>query len=310
MQEGSLIEINSSPIFGVAGFPPAFFKSDFGKKRENVFAWLSSLGLNWIELQNTYGVKMRDDQATLYNKLATEHNIGISIHAPYYITLASGDSDVVKRSKERFLQCFALAYKLNSQRIIFHPGHYSGNGKDDRKRAVIKIANALKEIKHELPKGVIVYPETAGKRSQIGSIEEILDICELVDYARPCIDVAHIHGFEGGTLTTQENIIKVLDKVIVRFGIEYLKQAHFHMYPIEVDRNGEKKHKAFHDRIGHQQLTIFETIYYDKYYPIAEDFISAIKIKNIQPVVICEARDSQESGALLMKSFFYNEGQK
>lgn len=68
-------------IFGVAGFPPAFFESTYRKKRENIFEWLNKIGLDWVELQNTYGVKMKDAQAYLYKQLAQEYGIGISLHA-------------------------------------------------------------------------------------------------------------------------------------------------------------------------------------------------------------------------------------
>ena len=291
----------------MAGFPPAFFTSAYGKKRENVFAWLRSLDLNWIELQNTYGVKMQDEQALLYKRLAAENNIGISLHAPYYITLASGDSDVVKRSKERILQCFALAEKINSKRIIFHPGHFPGNRADERESAILKIADGLNEIKNERPDGIRIYPETAGKKSQIGSIGDVVRICELVDYALPCVDVAHVHGYEGGTLMTSDSIIQVLDVIEKKLGLDYLRQTHFHMYPVKIDRNGEKKHKAFHDRIEKKQKEFFESTVADRYYPLAEDFITAIKSKNIKPVIVCEARDSQERGALLMKETYFEE---
>jgi len=304
-KEGSMTDVVSKPIFGVAGFPPAFFKSEYKKKRENIFAWLRSIDLDWVELQCTYGVKMKDDQALLYKRLADENNIGISLHAPYFITLASNKNEVVKNSKERILQCFALADKINSKRIIFHPGHFTNNADDSRKTAIKKIVNGLNELKNDVPDGINIFPETAGKRSQIGSVEEILDICEQVSYARPCIDVAHVHGFERGCLKTPESIIDILNIIEKRLGAEYLKQTHFHMYPVEIDNNGEKKHKAFHDRIEEKQNDFFESPA-DRYYPLAEDFITAIKAKDIKPVIICEARDSQEQGARLMSSI-YNE---
>lgn len=309
-KNGSIMNTDNEPSFGVAGFPPAFFKSEYGKKRENIFSWIKSLGLNWVELQNTYGVKMRDEQALLYKQCALTNDIGISLHAPYYITLASADNGVVERSKERILQCFALAEKINSKRIIFHPGHFPGENEDDKEKAVKKIAECLNEVKENLPDEIYIYPETAGKKSQVGSVEDIIRICELVDYARPCIDVAHVHGYEGGTLKTAESIIKILDRIEERLGINYLKQTHFHMYPVEIDANGEKKHKAFGDKIiKNEQLSLFEENFDDRYYPLPEDFITAIKNKNIVPVVICEARDSQEKGAMLMKSIYHGRAE-
>jgi deoxyribonuclease-4 len=298
--------VTKIPCFGVAGFPPAFSKSIYRKKRENIFSWLKELGLNWVELQNTYGVKMKDEQAFLYKQLALENEIGISLHAPYYITLASGDNEIIKRSQERMVQCFELASKIGSKRIIFHPGHFPGKSVEDREAAIDKIIEALNAIKKLRPsEDIFVYPETAGKKSQIGSVDEIIKICVNVDYARPCIDMAHVHGFSGGTLVGEKSIVDVLNKIEAALGRSCLGETHFHMYPVEIDGNGEKKHRAFHDRIKEQQLGLFGDTIPDKYYPLAEDFIGAMKYKKIAPVIICEARDSQDEGALLMKGIYF-----
>ena len=48
--------------FGVAGFPLNFFSSTFGKKRENIFAWLENICLDVIKLQYTYGIRMKEEQ--------------------------------------------------------------------------------------------------------------------------------------------------------------------------------------------------------------------------------------------------------
>lgn len=283
---------NNRPYFGVAGFPPSFFESY--KKREMVFEWLAGLGLDWIELQNTYGVKMKDEQASLYRSLAEKHKIKLSIHAPYYINLASARDEVVERSKDNIVKCFELAVKIGAERVIFHPGHFPGSTEDDRKAAVDKIISGLNALKPLLPTDeVFIYPETAGKCKQIGSVEEIITICENVDYARPCIDMAHVHGFEGGILTSAAAIVKVFDKIEDSLGDKGLKDAHFHVYPVEINIHGEKKHCAFGDTLDGVP-----------FYPLAEDFITAVKGKKLTPVIICEARDSQDSGALLMKKLY------
>lgn len=296
-----------SAMFGVAGFPPAFFESAYRKKRQNIFEWINNIGLDWVELQNTYGVKMKDAQACLYRQLSQDYNIGISLHAPYYITLASSDEGVVDRSKERILQCFHLAEKIGSRRIIFHPGHFPGKQDQDRKLALDKIVEGLNSLEPYIPDDIYIYPETAGKKSQIGSVNEIIYICSHVKYARPCIDVAHVHGFENGILRSSEKIYDILDLIETKLGRNYLEETHFHMYPVEIDHNGEKRHKAFDDRIEVQQLDLFQDEISDRYYPLPEHFIHAIKKKNLFPVVICEARDSQDRGALLMKKLFYRE---
>lgn len=295
---------NNKPLFGVAGFPPAFFKSEYRKKRNNIFKWLNSLSLSWVELQNTYGVKMKESQAREYRELAYTYNIGISLHAPYYITLASGDPEIVKRSIDRIFQCYWLADVIGAQRIIFHPGFYSGKTDEDRKKGLDKLISGLLSIKNDIPNNIYLYAETAGKCSQLGSLEEIVKICSLVPYVRPCLDLAHIHGFTHGSLTSTENIIKVLDCVEQELGKQSLMETHFHMYPVEIDKNGEKRHRAFFEKNEIQQISLFSNIKDEWFYPRPEHFISAVKHKKVYPIVVCEALNSQEQGAMLMKKIY------
>lgn len=297
------MDMNEEPLFGVAGFPPAFFESKYRKKRKNIFEWLNSLSLNWVELQNTYGVKMKEEQAKEYRKLASEYSIGISIHAPYYITLASGDPDVVKRSIERIFQCYWLADIIGANRIIFHPGFYNGKSDEDRKRGLNQLINGLLSIKDDIPDNIYLYAETAGKRSQLGSVEEIVEICSAVSYVRPCLDLAHIHGFTQGSLISEESIIGVIDYIEQKLGKKMLEEIHFHMYPVEIDKNGEKRHRAFFEKNEAPQMTLFSTED-EWFYPRPEHFVSAIKKKEICPIVVCEALNSQEQGAMLMKKMY------
>lgn len=301
----SIIDV---PLFGVAGFPPNFFASELKKKRENIFQWLDELDLDWIELQCTRGVKMKAEQAHLYRDLAAKHRIGISVHGPYFISLASGDSDVVSRSRERVLQCFALAVELQAERIIFHPGYFPGDTENDRRIAVDHIIKELNSLKDDVPNGVHILPETAGKNSQIGSLDEILEICENVEYARPCIDLAHVHAFEHGCLWTTSNISDIFLRIKSRLGESYLDSIHVHMYPVDYDSHGEKKHKAFSDSFdSFEQLSVFDdarTV--NQYYPRAESFIEAIAQLRLHPVVVCEAYNTQDVGAQLMKKLFFD----
>lgn len=295
--------LNDEPLFGVAGFPPAFFESEYRKKRSNIFEWLDSLSLNWVELQNTYGVKMKEDQAKEYRELASKYDIGVSIHAPYYITLASGDSDVVKRSIERIFQCYWLADIIGANRIIFHPGFFSGKTDEDRKRGLDQLINGLLSIKDDIPNNIYLYAETAGKCSQLGSLEEIIKICNAVPYVRPCLDLAHIHGFTHGSLISTESIVKVIEYVEQELGKKMLEEIHFHMYPVEIDKNGEKRHRAFFEKNELQQINLFSKED-EWFYPRPEHFVSAIKQKGICPIVVCEALNSQEQGAMLMKKLY------
>jgi len=299
------------PKFGVAGFPPNFKKSKYKKSRDNIFKWLNSLNLDWIELQNTYGVKMPEEQALRYKELAKQSNIGISLHAPYYITLASADQSIVRRSQDRVVQSFRLAEITGAERVIFHPGHFLGKHDIDRKKGTEKLIRRINEIKDDLPTNKVkLYPEIAGSINQLGSLMEIIEICSKVTFARPCLDLAHLHAREGGSLVNTADIVNVFDKIEKYLGRATLENCHIHMYPVGVSHLGENKHRAFSDRITHLQHNMFESNTDDKYYPQAELFIEAILHKQINPIVICEAKDTQEVGAILMKKIYFNKREK
>jgi deoxyribonuclease-4 len=302
--------------FGVGGFPPAFYQTDyrrasFGKRREGIFPWLHSLNLDWLELECTYGVKMPDDQAREYRYQSEMHGIGLSIHAPYYCVLASRKPETIKRSKEDLIACFDLARILGVKRIIFHPGYPANNEK--REESLDMIVSALLEIEKFRPEGLMIYPEIGGKKKQLGDLDEIIYICQQVDYARPCLDLAHLNAREDGSLTSAEAIKRVLCQVEKVLGREKLEQSHFHVYPAAHDKHGEKEHLAFpgtlyvpgawvKNRSELENQTVAPSD--DNIFPRADHFIEAIHCKGLKPTVVCEARNSQEQGAMLMKRLF------
>jgi len=285
------------PLFGVAGFPVNFFKSEYRKNRDNIFKWLKGLDLDILELQCTYGIRMGDEQALRYKKLAEENDILLTIHAPYYVNLGSKKPQTVINSKQEIIKAFKLANLIGAGRIIFHPG--GGHGKTDQDRAdgIKQIIDSLNDIKSDIDtENVKIYPEIGGKVSSLGSLDEIIRICQNVDYAYPCIDLAHLHAREQGSMCAENNIIDVLNKIENELGRDYLDNTHFHMYPVDYTIGGEKIHRAFADKDE----------FNNAYMPLANDFISAIKAKKVKPLVICEAYNTQEIGAILMRDLYKN----
>ena len=80
-----------------------------------------------------------------------------------------------------------------------------------------------------------------------------------------------------------------------KLGEEKFSLMHFHMYPVEIGPYGEKKHKAFDDVYENDGEQI------GKFCPRSGDLMASIAKMNMNPVVVCEAYNSQDTGALLMK---------
>lgn len=274
------------PRFGVAGFPPAFEETT--SKRELIFEWLAELGLDAMEYQAVYGVKTPRDKAERLGALAREFDIEMSLHAPYYVNLASADEAVQKRSIERMVKAVRLVKWLGGSRVIFHPGGFKG----EREKAVNTIISNLKivEKKHGI-EGVFLYPETGGKVGQLGTTDELVTICSEVETAFPCIDWAHEHARSGGSLKTVKDFRAVLETLEKGLGRRALKKMHSHYSQISFTLKGEKAHLPFDGEAGSAL-------------PDYRLMLRAFHEKEVAPFLISECRDSQDAGAIAMMQYY------
>jgi deoxyribonuclease-4 len=165
-----------------------------------------------------------------------------------------------------------LASLMGAKKVVFHPG-FGINVK--------QVIKNLKLIEKNKPKTVTIRPETMGKISQLGSLNDVLTICENTE-CEPCIDFAHLYARNLGKLDFR----KTLEEIEKRLGKKSLKELHCHFYPVEFGEKGEKFHRAVTEK---------------NVYPRFIDFAPLIKEFNMTPTLISESRDSQDIGALEMK---------
>lgn len=272
-------------IFGVAGIP-ANYKGKFDK----IFDWLRSMGLNAFEIQCTYGFKISEPNKSIF-KREKENGFNLSIHAPYYINMGSLNQDVVTRSKANMKQGIELAKELGINRIIFHPGGGHKNTEEGRSQGVKQIIEAINEFTSEVDMAEVrLYPEIGGKTANLGSIDEIIEICKNCKYCYPCIDIAHLHARENGSIQTKEILKEKLVKIKNELP-EKFKHVHFHAYTINYNEKGEIKHLIHGENMpdGSEGK------------PNLDDFVSLLHEMKIEPWVISEAHDSQELGAKYMR---------
>src|SRR3989338_2094963 len=84
-------------------------------------AAVKQLGLQAMEVQFTHGIVMSLGLAERICD-ANKHGISLSIHAPYYITLASDEKAAA--SRKRILDSCERGHLMGAGRIVFHPGYY------------------------------------------------------------------------------------------------------------------------------------------------------------------------------------------
>jgi deoxyribonuclease-4 len=132
---------------------------------------------------------------------------------------------------------------------------------------------------------VSVRPETMGKRSQFGSLDEILLLCREVDGLRPCLDFSHIHAREGQA-NSYRDFSRILRKVERKLGREALATAHIHIAGIHYGDKGEVRHLDLQD----------SDFRFD-------DWVRALRDSGASGMVICES-PHLEADAVMLKSLY------
>ena len=137
--------------------------------------YLASLGLTAFEYQCGRGVNIGEDKARLLGEHAKELGIELSVHAPYYISLASLEEEKRVKSVDYILQSGRAVTAMGGRRIVVHPGGLNGRSREEAALlAAETLANARRALDEAGLEQVILCPETMGKISQLGDLDEVL----------------------------------------------------------------------------------------------------------------------------------------
>ncbi|MCC6052693.1 MAG: TIM barrel protein [Desulfurococcaceae archaeon] len=226
--------------FGPAGKPITLKSADILRAP----SFLREMGLNAMEYEAVRGVNIREDKARALGSEAKANGIKLSLHAPYYINLA-GRRDVVERSMRNLRESIEASHWMGAYVVVFHPGYYKdAPSKRDALTKVIENLKSVTEYRDQIgAKEVWLGPETTGKTSQVGSLEEIIEIASEVEGARPVVDFAHLYARSGGKyITSREDVLEVIGLIEKRLGSWALKPLHIHFSKIEYGKGGEREH--------------------------------------------------------------------
>ncbi len=272
--------------FGPAGLTPAFLHSKHGKDSLDFPVYLQELGLNAYEVQFTFGVKMGEKHAEGLGKNSKKAGIKLSVHAPYYAVLTSLKKGTVEKSRQHLLKSFKTAKILGAQEVNFHPGFYSGNPEKAKKQFIEEMRKVEAEARKLNAKQTCFSLEVTGKKSALGSLEDLIELCSQLELSRPCIDWAHLHARTGGSLKSKEDFLGVLEKLEKGLGKKAVKDLHSHLYPINFGEKGEKSHSTLLEK---------------KPEPDYRLFLKAAKEFGLKGTVICESSGRQDLDAVEMR---------
>ena len=237
-------------------------------------------GLQAMEVEFVRGVRMKNELAKEAGNLAKELGIRLSIHAPYYINLASEDMQKRKDSIGRIIESCERGHHLGAADIVFHASYYGKYEKDDVFGIVKEAITVMQDMIRENGWKVRLAPETTGKNSQWGDLGEVLRMVRETGCSM-CIDFAHLYARNRGVI----DYGKVLDK------IETVKPGHIHCHfsNIEFTLKGERRHLNLDGK--------------PPFKPLAEELVK----RRLDATIICESPVTWED-SLRMKRIFEGLG--
>ena len=137
---------------------------------------------------------------------------------------------------------------------------------------------------------IVLCPETMGKINQLGTLEEVLTLCEIDERMIPCIDFGHLNARTMGAIATKEDYAAILDAVENRLGRERAAVFHSHFSKIAFTPNGgESVH-----------LTFDQT----DFGPDPAPLMGELARRGWSPTIICESAGTQDVDALAMKELY------
>lgn len=253
--------------------------------------WLYDLGLDTYEYQCGKGVHVGQATAETIGQAASEHGINLTIHGPYYISLTNPDK--LEGNIGYVLQSCRAAKWMGANRIVVHAGSTTGRERADALKdasfALEKILEAMDENGYG---DIAICPETMGKINQLGSFEEIMEICRMNERLIPCIDFGHIYARTLGLVEGYEQTKQLFDLMEDMIGLERAKSFHSHFSKIEYSKGGEKKHLTFENQ---------------EFGPDFRPVARLVAERGYHPVFVCESSGTQAEDALEMKHIYYEE---
>ena len=252
------------------------------KGYEAGFQILDEMNLDGLELEFVRGVRISDKSR---EAVGTTDKV-ITAHAPFYVNLNAREEEKVEASVQRIIETADVTNSLGGYSITFHAGFYLGQ---DAELVYNNIKSQIKIITDTLAESnnkIWIRPETTGKATQWGDLEEIVRLSKEFETVLPCVDFSHLHARYNGISNTYDEFCAIFDKIGTELGDYALENFHAHIAGIEYGAKGEKKH-----------LNLEESDFNYK------DLLKAFKKFDVKGAVICESPNI-ENDAKLLKDYY------
>lgn len=273
--------------FGPGGNGDLFY-AEGGKGTVDAPRWVSGFGLDAYEFEAGNGISASEETLRKIGERASEYNISMSLHTPYFISLSGVVEEKRLKSIEYIQKSLWAGELLGAKTIVIHSGSAA---KISRKEAMKLSCDTLERVIEAVgDTSIKLGIETMGKINQLGTLDEVIEQCKVDRHYVPVVDFGHMNARERGNFFLNvDDYRRVFDKIAKGCGDEVAKNLHCHFSKIQYTDAGEKKHLTFADT---------------EYGPDFEPLMEAIAKDGLTPTIICESDGTMPEDALEMKKYY------
>lgn len=271
--------------FGPGGNSDSFY-ADGHKSTAEAPAWVKAKGLDAYEYEAGNGLTAGEASLRKVGEEAKKHGILMSLHTPYFISLSGVDPEKRLKSVDYIKKSLWAAELLGADTIVIHSGSAA---KITREEAMALARDTLEKIIEKVGDTPIhLGLETMGKINQLGTLEEVIELCKTDRHYYPVVDFGHLNARNvGGYYTDVDSYRRTFDLVAEGLGDDIARNMHCHFSKIMYTSAGEKKHLTFAD---------------EEFGPAFEPLAEAIIKEGLTPRIICESDGTMAEDALFMKN--------
>lgn len=252
--------------FGISHLPP-----DDGDDADFLDG-LVEQGHRALELPFTQGFPWKEKRCETFGELAAERDIRLSVHAPYFVGLTIPEEDKGTQSAHALEHTMKLGKWLRAPVIV---AHFGSTYDEDPLVLMDRVRSRIDFIEPKIASlGVSLGLETAGKRSQFGSLGDIAQLAAEYSFVRPVVDWAHIHAMTKGGLASKDAFKSVLGFVRDSFPGWMISPLQVQFSDNQFGDIGEIRHVAY----GEGSLRV-------------GPLIEAVEESGMSMVLVSEARD-------------------
>ena len=203
---------------------------------------LRELGLEAFEIGWVRSVRVKEETCALIKEAGADHDVALSVHAPYFINL-NADDDEWPKSRKRLMDAAHYGNLAGATDIIFHPGSYFGRAPEQvLEKAIPRLQRCVDELR-AADNPATLRPETMGKGALLGSLQDALEMSREIEGVEPCVDFSHLHARAGdGSSNSYDEWTEVIKRYKKALGARALKRMHIHLSGIEYGPKGEQNH--------------------------------------------------------------------